>query len=74
MAHVMGMMGPGLGLFMMVFWILLVGLVIYAISLLVSKTFEKKEDPAMKILKERLARGEMDQDDFERKKAALTGK
>ncbi|MGG2196621.1 MULTISPECIES: SHOCT domain-containing protein [Paenibacillus] len=59
---------------MMVFWILIIGMVIYAVLLLVSKTFQKKEDPALNILKERFARGEMDQDEFERKKAALTGK
>ncbi len=58
----------------MVFWILIIGMVIYAVLLLVSKTFQKKEDPALNILKERFARGEMDQDEFERKKAALTGK
>ncbi|MGF9714962.1 hypothetical protein EXW96_18300 [Paenibacillus sp. JMULE4] len=68
------MMGPGWSLFMMVFWILIIGMVIYAVLLLVSKTFQKKEDPALNILKERFARGEMDQDEFERKKAALTGK
>lgn len=58
----------------MVFWILIIGMVIYAVLLLVSKTFQKKEDPALNILKERFARGEMDQDEFERKKAALTSK
>lgn len=58
----------------MVFWILIIGMVIYAVLLLVSKTFQKKEDPALNILIERFARGEMDQDEFERKKAALIGK
>ncbi len=70
----MGMMGQGWGLFMMVFWILIIGLVIYAVLLLVSKTYENKQDPALNILKERFARGELDQDEFERKKAALIKK
>ncbi len=70
----MGMIGQGWGLFMMVFWILIIGLVIYAVLLLVSKTYENKQDPALNILKERFARGELDQDEFERKKAALIKK
>lgn len=70
----MGMMGSGWALFMMVFWILIIGLVIYAVLLFVSKTFERKDDPALKILKERFARGEMDQEEFERKKTALIKK
>lgn len=73
-SKLMGMMGPGWGLFMMVFWVLIIGLVIYAVLLLVSKTFEKKEDPALKILKEQFARGDIDQDEYERKRAVLTEK
>jgi putative membrane protein len=68
----MGMMGPGWGLLTMVFWIAVIGLLIYGVLLIVSKTFEKKEDPSLQILKERYARGEIDDEEFERMKAALT--
>ena len=70
----MSMMGAGMFL-MMMFWIVIIGLVIYAILLLITKVFSKKqEDPAMEILRERFARGEIDQEAFEEKKAALLKK
>lgn len=68
------MMGAGM-FWMMLFWIVVIGLVIYAILLLITKVFSKKqEDPAMEILRERFARGEIDQEEFEEKKAALLKK
>lgn len=70
----MSMMGAGM-FWMMLFWIIVIGLVIYAILLLITKVFSKKqEDPAMEILRERFARGEIDQEEFEEKKAALLKK
>lgn len=70
----MSMMGAGM-FWMMLFWIVAIGLVIYAILLLITKVFSKKqEDPAMEILRERFARGEIDQEAFEEKKAALLKK
>jgi len=52
-----------------------IGLVIYAILLLITKVFSKKqEDPAMEILRERFARGEINQEEFEEKKATLLKK
>ncbi len=70
----MSMMGAGM-FWMMLFWIVVIGLVIYAILLLITKVFSKKqEDPAMEILRERFARGEIDQEEFEEKKAALLKK
>jgi putative membrane protein len=70
----MSMMGAGM-FWMMLFWIVAIGLVIYAILLLITKVFSKKqEDPAMEILRERFARGEIDQEEFEEKKAALLKK
>jgi putative membrane protein len=68
----MGMMGPGWGLLTMVFWIAVIGLLIYGVLLIVSKTFEKKEDPSLKILKERYARGEIDHEEYERMKNTLS--
>jgi putative membrane protein len=68
----MGMMGPGWGLLTMLFWIAVIGLLIYGVLLVVSKTFEKKEDPSLKILKERYARGEIDHEEYERMKITLS--
>lgn len=70
----MGMMGMGWDLYTMLFWIVVIGLAIYAVLLIISKAFEKKEDPALNILKERFARGEIDQDEYEQKRAALIKK
>lgn len=68
----MGMMGPGWGLLSMVFWIAVIGLLIYGVLLLVSKTFGKKEDRSLQILKERYARGETNEEEYERMKTALS--
>ena len=70
----MSMMGAGM-FWMMLFWIVAIGLVIYAILLLITKVFSKKqEDPAIGILRERFARGEINQEEFEEKKATLLKK
>lgn len=66
----MSMMGGGMAL-MMIFWIIIIGLVIYGIVLLVSKPFEKKADASMQILKERFAKGEIDEQEFDDKMARL---
>ncbi len=64
-------------IFMIVFW----GLVIIALILLIrslvrlSRPNERKEagrDPAMEILRQRYAKGEIDKEEFERKKRDLT--
>lgn len=66
----MSMMGGSMILNMLV-WIIVLGLLIYGIVLLVSKPFEKKEDSSMQILKDRFARGEIDEQEFEDKKSTL---
>ena len=72
----MGMMS-GMGVLYMLFWIVIVGLLIYGLILLILKPFEKKEeasakeDEAMGILRERFARGEIDQLEFEERKKIL---
>jgi putative membrane protein len=65
----MSMMGWGMQLFM----ILLYGLIIYGILSLIMKAFEKKEDPAILILKERFARGEISQEEYEERSRYLKG-
>ena len=63
-----GMMGGG-GIFMIVFWILiLVGLVFF-IKWLIQST---GSHPALEILKERYARGEIDQVEFKTMKMNLS--
>jgi putative membrane protein len=65
----MGMMSIGM-IFSMILWVLLIGAVIYVIYSLISKGIEKKEDSEITILKERFARGEIDEEEYE--KGSLT--
>ena len=78
----MNMMGGGM-ILNMIIWIIVLGLIIYGIVLLLTKqgrtkgnssTFENQEDPAMEILKERFARGEIDEEEFEKRKEFLRNK
>jgi putative membrane protein len=71
----MGMMSFGM-LLNMLFWILILGFAIYGFILLISKPFEKKVakttgDAALEILKERFAKGEISEEEFERNKLVL---
>jgi putative membrane protein len=69
----MSMMGGGM-IVNMIFWIIVVGFLIYGIILLILKPFEKKEDASLQILRERFAKGEIDKQEFEEKKLILTDK
>ncbi|WP_188456535.1 SHOCT domain-containing protein [Virgibacillus oceani] len=69
----MSMMGGNV-IINMIFWIIILGFLIYGIVLLVSKPFEKKEDSSLQILRERFARGEINEQEFEDKKAILRNK
>lgn len=78
-----GMMGPGMmGGFgtmwlMPVFWILILGLIIWAVVALVRGLSEPKgsgssrADSALDILKRRYARGEINKEEYEEKKKGL---
>jgi putative membrane protein len=68
----MSMMG-GWGILSTIFWIAILGFVIYGIMLLIMKPFEKKEanDNSLQILRERYARGEIDQEEFDKMKSIL---
>lgn len=66
----MSMMGWGMVL-NTIFWILIVGLVIYAVLQMVFKPFDKKEDRALVVLRERFARGEINEEEYEHKKLVL---
>jgi putative membrane protein len=67
----MMMMGWGWGLLNTIFWILIVGIVIYAVLQLIVKPFEKKEDPALAILREKFANGEINEEEFAQRKSFL---
>ncbi|WP_200416437.1 SHOCT domain-containing protein [Virgibacillus salexigens] len=69
----MSMMGGNM-ILNMIIWIIVLGFLIYGIVLLILKPFDKKEDTSIKILKERYARGEIDDREFEAKKAVLRNK
>ena len=76
-----GMMGGwGMGwfgmIFMMIFWVLIIVGLVFLIKWLIQNTSGKKsegESRALDILKERYARGEIDQSEFAAMKKDLTG-
>ena len=78
----MSMMGGGM-ILSMVIWVIIVGLIIYGIVLFIMKqatkkgnspAVEKQEESSMEILRERFARGEIDEQEFEERKAFLQNK
>ena len=79
-------MGPGMmggwgmgwfgGIFMMLFWVLIIIALVFFIRWLVRSTDTKSDkgisqSRALEILKERYARGEIDTEEFERKRRLL---
>jgi putative membrane protein len=70
----MSMMGSWGMVFYMILQILFLGLVIYGALTLIMKAIEKKEDPALKILKERFAKGEITEEELEEKRGILRKK
>ncbi|WP_018130223.1 SHOCT domain-containing protein [Effusibacillus pohliae] len=69
----MHMMGWSM-IFTMIVGVLIIGLVIYAFFSLIAKPFVNKEDSALRILQERFARGEISEDEYERRRAVLRRK
>jgi len=79
-----GMMGPGMmeGLgfmwLMPIFWLVILGLIIWAIVAVVGRSGESrgqgspKTDSALEILKQRYARGEIGKEEYEQKKRDIT--
>lgn len=78
--HMMGpwmMGGFGFGWFMPIVWIVIIGLIVWAVIALTKRTSGTSiQDPnkhisALEILKERYARGEIGKDEFEEKRKDL---
>lgn len=78
----MSMMGGGM-ILTMILWILIVGLIIYSVIRFLMKLNTKKEDTStignpedssVEVLRERFARGEIDEQEFEERKAFLKRK
>lgn len=84
------MYGPGYGgwglgwIFMLIFWVIVMGIIVWLIRRIAGGGYhshfpetpptQEKEDSAMKILKERYARGDISKDEFESKKKDLMAK
>jgi len=63
-----GMMGFGMG-FGIIFWVLLIALIVYLLA--GKEAVKSEENSAIKILNERYARGEINQEEYLRMKEAL---
>lgn len=59
------------GLMMVVFWGLIIGLIVLAVRNFSGRSDSGAGQTSMNILKERYARGEVDEEEFERRKAKL---
>ncbi|MDI6716249.1 MAG: SHOCT domain-containing protein [Actinomycetota bacterium] len=61
-------------IFMLLFWVLVIGGIVFAIRELTKGPVGTREnrDKALDILKERYAKGEIDTQEFQEKKKALT--
>lgn len=71
--HMMWSGGHGLlgGLMMLVFWGLIIGLIVLGVRGFSGRSDAPSNSSALDILKERYARGEIEEDEFERRKAKL---
>ncbi|MEN8180394.1 MAG: SHOCT domain-containing protein [Pseudomonadota bacterium] len=74
------MMGDGFGMgfgggFMWLLWVLLIGVTVWAINAVFGRgnRVTEKHKSALDILKERYAKGEIDQEEFEQKRKVLSG-
>ena len=67
-----GAWGIGMMFMMLVFWGLIVVGLVLGIRWLVTQGRESRSDPALDILRQRYARGEIDQEEFEARKRDLS--
>lgn len=59
------------GLMMVIFWALIIGLIFLAVRGFSNRSDTGAGQSAMNVLRERYARGEIDEDEFERRRAKL---
>lgn len=73
--HMMGGFGFGMfgGLMMLVFWGVIIALVVLAVRWVSANQGGGARDEAMALLRRRFAAGEIDEDEFNRRKRALEG-
>lgn len=71
----MSMMGPFMWIFMLLFWGLIIGGVIFAVRRLTTRSGTKRDitsqETSLDVLKMRLARGEISEEEFARMKEEL---
>jgi putative membrane protein len=66
------MMGPGMGLAMMFFWVALIAVGVWAIAAIFRRSpGQASPSDALEILKQRYARGEIDKTEYEAKRRDL---
>jgi putative membrane protein len=74
--HPMGWMGGfwgvGMMFMMLLFWILVIAAIVFAVRWLVSQDKGGRSDSSMEILRQRYARGEINKEEFEAKKRDLS--
>ena len=68
-----GAWGFGMMIMMLLFWALIIVAVVLGIRWLLGQGKETRGDPALEILRQRYARGEINKDEFEAKKKDLGG-
>jgi putative membrane protein len=66
-----GAWGLGMMLMMLLFWVLVIVGLIVGIRWLVGQGKESRSDPALEILRQRYARGEINKEEFEARKRDL---
>jgi putative membrane protein len=67
-----GAWGFGMMLFMLLFWVLVIGGVVLGIRWLATHSRESRSDTALEILRQRYARGEINKEEFDAKKRDLS--